>query len=63
MTNVDDNATERQTQISFNNEMKYIDPDCFNDDIDEVKINFYKMKYEICSFIVYLRINKIIKKD
>lgn len=36
---MEDNATERQSQISFHNESKYIDPECFNDDIEEVNFN------------------------
>ena len=34
---MDDNAIEKQSQLSFQNESKYIDPECFNDDIEEVK--------------------------
>lgn len=37
---MDDNTTEKQSQISFNNESKYIDPECFNDDLEEVIIFF-----------------------
>lgn len=35
---MEDNLTERQSQMSFHNESKYIDPECFNDDLEEVLI-------------------------
>lgn len=48
---MDDNATEKQSQMSFHNESRYIDPECFNDDLEEV----IKFKY------FFLQIKKINK--
>ena len=36
---MDENETEKQSQMeaSFHNEDRYIDPECYNDDLEEVE--------------------------
>ena len=33
---MEDNATEKQSQLSYQNESRFIDPESYNDDLEEV---------------------------